>query len=64
MRTEARERTNSEWVRELRAGGEEQAAALDALRAYLVRAARYALHRSRLRLVAETGRRRDAANAG
>ncbi len=50
MRTEARERTNSEWVRELRAGGEEQAAALDALRAYLVRAARYALHRSRLRL--------------
>jgi RNA polymerase sigma-70 factor (ECF subfamily) len=39
-----------EWVRELQAGGEEQAAALGALRAYLVRAARYGLHRSRWRL--------------
>ena len=45
--TEVRVRTNSEWVRELRAGGEEQAAALGALRAYLVRAARYGLHRRR-----------------
>jgi RNA polymerase sigma-70 factor (ECF subfamily) len=34
----------------LRAGGEEQAAALGALRAHLVRAARYCLHRSRWRL--------------
>lgn len=47
MWTEVRARTNSEWVRELRAGGEEQAAALEALRAYLVRAARYGLQRSR-----------------
>jgi RNA polymerase sigma-70 factor, ECF subfamily len=39
-------RTNREWVRELSAGGAEQAAALAELRAYLVRAARYALHRS------------------
>ncbi len=45
-----RARTNSEWARELSAGGEEQAAALGDLRAYLVRAARYALHRSRGRL--------------
>ncbi len=51
MRTETvRARTNSEWVRELSASGEEQAAALGNLRAYLVRAARYALHRSRGRL--------------
>lgn len=50
MWTEAKARTNSEWVRELRAGGEEQAAALGALRAYLVGAARYGLHRSRWRL--------------
>jgi RNA polymerase sigma-70 factor, ECF subfamily len=43
-------RTNREWVRELSACGEEQAAALGELRAYLVRAARYALHRSPGRL--------------
>jgi RNA polymerase sigma-70 factor (ECF subfamily) len=43
-------RTNCEWVRELNAGGEEEAAALGELRAYLVRAARYALHRSPGRL--------------
>jgi RNA polymerase sigma-70 factor, ECF subfamily len=47
MLTEAQARTNSQWVRELQADGEEQAAALEALRAYLVRAARYGLHRSR-----------------
>ena len=47
MLTEAPARTNSQWVRELQADGEEQAAALEALRAYLVRAARYGLHRSR-----------------
>ncbi|MBI2525209.1 MAG: sigma-70 family RNA polymerase sigma factor [Candidatus Rokubacteria bacterium] len=45
-----RARTNSEWVQELSASGEEQAAALGDLRAYLLRAARYALHRSRGRL--------------
>jgi RNA polymerase sigma-70 factor (ECF subfamily) len=38
-------RTNAEWVRELRGCGEPQAAALRDLRAYLVRAARYALQR-------------------
>ena len=47
MWAEARVRTNSDWVRELRAGGEEQAAALGALRAYLVRSARHGLQRSR-----------------
>ncbi len=47
MWAEVRARTNSDWVRELRAGGEEQAAALGALRAYLVRAARYSLQRCR-----------------
>ena len=45
-----RSRTNSEWIQELSACGEEQAAALEELRTYLVRAARYALHRSRGRL--------------
>ena len=45
-----RARTNSEWVRELSATGEEQAVALEALRAHLVRAARYGLQRSRGRL--------------
>src|SRR5262249_61821379 len=43
-------RTNSEWVRELSAGGETQAAALEELRAYLLRAARYALARAHGRL--------------
>lgn len=46
-----RVRANSEWLRELRASGDEQAAALADLRGYLVRAARYALHRSRGGLV-------------
>lgn len=45
-----RARTNSEWMRELSAGGAEQAPALGDLRAYLVRAARYALRRSQGRL--------------
>ena len=38
---------NSEWVRVLSADGETQAAALEELRAYLLRAARYALGRAR-----------------
>ena len=38
-------RSNSDWLRSLRASGEEQAAALGDLRAYLLRAARYALYR-------------------
>ena len=38
-------RSNSDWLRELRASGEDQAAALGDLRAYLLRAARYALYR-------------------
>lgn len=45
-----RTRTNGEWLRELSASGCEQAAALEELRAYLLRAARYALHRSQGRL--------------
>lgn len=45
-----RVRTNDEWVRELGAAGGEQAAALADLRAYLLRAARYALRRHRGRL--------------
>ena len=52
-------RTNREWVRELSAGGEEQAAALGELRAYLVRAARYALPRSPGRLAHVSGFDRD-----
>ncbi len=46
----SRTRTNIEWVRELNASGGEQATALADLRAYLLRAARYALHRHRSRL--------------
>ena len=42
-------RTNVEWLRELTSGGEDQAIALTELRAYLLRAARYALHRQRRR---------------
>lgn len=38
-------RTNADWLRALRAGGDEQTAALEDLRAHLVRAARYALVR-------------------
>jgi RNA polymerase sigma-70 factor (ECF subfamily) len=38
-------RPNSDWLRDLQASGEEQAAALGELRAYLLRAARFALHR-------------------
>lgn len=45
-----RARTNSEWVKDLSASGEEQASALGELRPYLVRAARYALRRSQGRL--------------
>jgi RNA polymerase sigma-70 factor (ECF subfamily) len=38
-------RTNADWLQDLRAGGEEQTAALEELRAHLVKAARYALVR-------------------
>jgi RNA polymerase sigma-70 factor (ECF subfamily) len=44
------ERSNEDWLRELEAGGEGQAAALGDLRAYLLRAARYALYRRAGRL--------------
>src|SRR5262245_14652992 len=40
-----KERSNEEWLRDLQASGEDQAAAVSDLRAYLLRAARYALHR-------------------
>jgi RNA polymerase sigma-70 factor, ECF subfamily len=40
-------RTNEEWLRELKSDGELQTAALSDLRAYLVRAALYALQRRR-----------------
>ena len=43
-------RSNSDWLRSLHASGEEQAAALGDLRAYLLRAARYALYRRSSRL--------------
>jgi RNA polymerase sigma-70 factor (ECF subfamily) len=43
-------RTSVEWLRELRASGAEQAGALADLRGYLLRAARHALYRSRVRL--------------
>jgi RNA polymerase sigma-70 factor, ECF subfamily len=39
------ERSNDDWQRDLRASGDHQAAAVRDLRAYLLRAARYALHR-------------------
>lgn len=42
-----RVRTNDEWLRALRASGDEQAAPVADLRAYLVRAALYALRRRR-----------------
>jgi RNA polymerase sigma-70 factor, ECF subfamily len=38
-------RTNDEWLRDLRTGGDGQASALEDLRAHLLRAARYALVR-------------------
>ena len=41
-------RTNAEWIRDLKAAGTAQAAALEELRAYLVRAARFALRRGPL----------------
>jgi len=41
-------RTNAEWLRDLTASGDVQTVALKELRAYLVRAARFALRRSRL----------------
>jgi RNA polymerase sigma-70 factor (ECF subfamily) len=40
-------RTNAEWLSALRSEGQAQAAALSDLRAYVLRAALYALHRSR-----------------
>ena len=40
-----KERSNEDWLRELEADGDSQAAALADLRAYLLRAARYALYR-------------------
>ena len=43
--TAGKERSNEDWLRELEAGGDCQAAALADLRAYLLRAARYALYR-------------------
>ena len=43
-----RSRTNAEWLRDLKATGDAQASALAELRGYLVRAARFALGRSRL----------------
>lgn len=43
-------RTNEDWIRALGGAGAEQAAALAELRPYLVRAARYALQRSRSRM--------------
>ena len=45
-----KERSNEDWLRELRASGEDQAAAVGDLRAYLLRAARYTLHRRAGRL--------------
>jgi RNA polymerase sigma-70 factor (ECF subfamily) len=39
------ERSNDDWLRDLGTEGEAQAAALGDLRAYLLRAARYALYR-------------------
>ena len=41
-------KTNAEWLSDLKADGAVQAAALEELRAYLVRAARFALRRTRL----------------
>ncbi len=43
-------RTNDEWLRELQARGPEQSAAIDDLRAFLLRAAYYALYRNRSQL--------------
>src|SRR5262249_55188253 len=40
-----KERSNADWLRDLRTSGDEQAAAVSDLRAYLLRAARFALHR-------------------
>jgi RNA polymerase sigma-70 factor (ECF subfamily) len=40
-----KERSNEDWLRDLRASGHDQAAAVSDLRAYLLRAARYTLHR-------------------
>jgi hypothetical protein len=45
-----KERSNEDWLRELEAGGDSQAAALAGLRAYLLRAARYASYRRTGRL--------------
>jgi RNA polymerase sigma-70 factor (ECF subfamily) len=40
-------RTNEEWLKALKSDGEAQTAALSDLRAYLLRAAHYALYRRR-----------------
>jgi RNA polymerase sigma-70 factor (ECF subfamily) len=45
-----KERSNEDWLHALEAGGDSQAAALADLRAYLLRAARYALYRRAGRL--------------
>jgi RNA polymerase sigma-70 factor, ECF subfamily len=45
-----KDRSNTDWLRALRATGEDQAGALGELRAYLLRAARYALRRRAGRL--------------
>ncbi len=43
-------RTNAEWLHELRSSGNEQARAIEDLRAYLLRAAQYSLNRQRSEL--------------
>ena len=40
-----KERASEDWLRDLRASGVDQPAAVGNLRTYLLRAARYALHR-------------------
>src|SRR5512136_2101814 len=45
-----RARSNEEWLRELTASGEEQTAAIEDLRSYLLRAASYSLGQSFYRL--------------
>ena len=52
-----KERSNEDWLRDLRASGHDQAVAVSDLRAYLLRAARYTLHRR-----AGRGRQRAAAD--
>ena len=52
-----KERSNEDWLRDLQTSGDDQTAAVSDLRAYLLRAARYALHRR-----AERGGQRAAAD--